>query len=243
MTSSAPTAVLDQLAPEGRLVAAINFGNPVLAFPHADDGTPQGVSVALARALAERLGVALVTRVFDTAGQVFGATDQQQWTLAFLAIEPVRAEKIAFSEPYALIEGTYLVRDDGPFTAVEQLDRPGNRIVVGRGAAYDLYLSRTLEHAELLREASSQAAVDAFVKGLGDAAAGVRQPLEKAASKHPGLRVLDGRFTAIRQAVGVPKANTEAAEYVHAFVEEMKRTGFVRQALIDSGRSEVTVAP
>ncbi|PHN26491.1 ABC transporter substrate-binding protein [Pseudomonas sp. ICMP 561] len=233
-------AVLADLAPDGVLRAAINFGNPVLA-QQAADGSPQGVSVQLAKALAEELGVRLEMVTFDAAGKVFAALEQAAWSVAFLAIEPVRAEQIAFSDPYVAIEGTYLVAADSAFREVDDLDRSGLRLAVGKGAAYDLYLSRTLQHAELHRAETSAAAVDLFLKQGLDAAAGVRQPLEKFAAAHSGYRVLEGAFTSIRQAIAVPRQHVAGAEFVQRFIERQKANGFVRQALDATGQGDVAV--
>ncbi|UXZ94137.1 ABC transporter substrate-binding protein [Pseudomonas phytophila] len=233
-------AVLTDLAPDGVLRAAINFGNPVLA-QQAADGSPQGVSVQLAKALAEELGVRLQMVTFDAAGKVFAALEQAAWTVAFLAIEPVRAEQIAFSDPYVAIEGTYLVAADSAFKEVDELDRSGLRLAVGKGAAYDLYLSRTLQHAELCRAETSAAAVDLFLEQGLDAAAGVRQPLEKFAAAHSGYRVLEGAFTSIRQAMAVPRQRAAGAEFVQRFIERQKASGFVRQALDATGHGDVAV--
>jgi polar amino acid transport system substrate-binding protein len=238
MTTIFPQVLAD-LAPEGVLHAAINFGNPVLAQP-GPDGTPLGVSVALAKALAEELGVALQMTTFDAAGKVFAALESGVWNVAFLAIEPVRAAQIAFSEPYVIIEGTYLVKADSPYRKVEELDRAGVRIAVGQGAAYDLYLSRTLEQAHLERAATSAGAVELFVERDLDAAAGVRQPLEQAATADPRYRVLDGAFTAIRQAMAVPRGREAGADYVAGFVERRLAEGFVRGALLASGQTDVS---
>ncbi|NIE73642.1 transporter substrate-binding domain-containing protein [Pantoea sp. Ap-967] len=231
--------VLKDLAPEGILHAAINFGNPVLAQPGAD-GEPHGVSVALAKSLAEALGVGLALHTYDAAGKVFAALEHNAWTLAFLAIEPVRAAQISFSEPYVLIEGTYLVRADAPYATIEDLDQPGLRLAVGNGAAYDLYLSRTLQHAELHRADTSAGAVELFIDQGLDAAAGVRQPLEQIAAKHPDFRVIQGAFTAIRQAVAVPRGRDAGAAYVRDFVERRLAEGFVRGALLASGQTDLS---
>ncbi|MFJ4458377.1 transporter substrate-binding domain-containing protein [Pseudomonas sp. NPDC089392] len=239
MSIATPPALLAELAPNGILPVAINLGNPVLA-QRGPDGEPQGVSVALAKALAEELGVTLQMRTFDAAGKVFAALEEGAWNLAFLAIEPVREAQIAFSEPYVLIEGTYLVNRDAPFQQVGQLDRSGLRLAVGKGAAYDLYLSRTLEHAELVRADTSAGAVDLFIEQGLDAAAGVRQPLQKVADADPRYRVLDGAFTAIRQAMAVPRGREQAAAYVGDFVERQVRSGFVRGALLASGQTDVS---
>ena len=238
--SDVTAAVLADLAPGGVLRAAINFGNPVLA-QQAADGSPQGVSVQLAVALAQELGVPLEMITFDAAGKVFAALEQGAWSVAFLAIEPVRAEQIAFSEPYVAIEGTYLVAADSAFKAVDELDRSGLRLAVGKGAAYDLYLSRTLQQAELVRTDTSAGAVDLYLEQGLDAAAGVRQPLEKFAAAHPEYRVLDGAFTSIRQAMAVPLERTAGADYVQRFIAERKQSGFVRQALDQTGQADVTV--
>lgn len=231
--------VLKDLAPNGILHAAINFGNPVLAQPGAD-GEPHGVSVALAKTLAEELGVGLELRTYDAAGKVFAALEENAWTLAFLAIEPVRAAQISFSEPYVLIEGTYLVKAESPYSTIEDLDKPGLRLAVGNGAAYDLYLSRTLQHAELHRADTSAGAVDLFIDQGLDAAAGVRQPLEQVAAKNPNYRVMQGAFTAIRQAVAVPRGRDAGAAYVRDFVERRLAEGFVRGALLASGQTDVS---
>lgn len=231
--------VLKDLAPNGILRAAINFGNPVLAQPGAD-GEPHGVSVALAKSLADELGVGLELRTYDAAGKVFAALEENAWTLAFLAIEPVRAAQISFSEPYVLIEGTYLVKAESPYSKIEDLDQPGLRLAVGNGAAYDLYLSRTLQHAELHRADTSAGAVDLFIDHGLDAAAGVRQPLEQVAAKNPNYRVMQGAFTAIRQAVAVPRGRDAGAAYVRDFVERRLAEGFVRGALLASGQTDVS---
>ena len=234
-----PAAVLDDLAPQGVLRAAINYGNPVLAQAGAG-GKPQGASVELAAALAQELGVALELVTYDAAGKVFADLDSGAWNLAFMAIEPVRAAQIAFSEPYVIIEGTYLVANDAPYFEVAQLDRPEVRIAVGQGAAYDLFLSRTLQQAQLVRAATSAEAIALFFDRGLEAAAGVRQPLLAAAA---GYRVLDGHFTAIRQAMAVPRQKTQGAAYVNDFIERCKANGLVKAALQRSGQGEVTVAP
>ncbi|MGE8059520.1 transporter substrate-binding domain-containing protein [Pseudomonas sp. NPDC089547] len=235
--------VLADLAPDGILRAAINYGNPVLAQRGEDgeDGEARGVSVALAKSLAEELGSRLEMRTYDAAGKVFAALEEEEhWTVAFLAIEPVREEQILFSAPYVLIEGTYLVGQNSPFQQVEELDRPGLRLGVGKGAAYDLYLTRTLKHASLERAETSIGAVDLFIHQHLDAAAGVRQPLEQFAARDPRYRVLADAFTAIRQAMAVPCNKPAGAEYVRDFIERRLREGFVRGALLASGQTDVS---
>jgi len=237
-------AVLKDLAPTGNLRAAINYGNGVLAQRGVNDQDAKGVSADLARELGRRLGVAVTFIGFDAAGKVFdaleaGPSDPKAWDIAFLAIEPVRAAQIAFTAPYVLIEGTYLVRKDSALKNTSDLDRPGHRIAVATKAAYDLYLTRTLKHAELLR---GEAPVERFLNEKLDAAAGVRQLLDNYTKSNPELRVMSDRFMEIRQAMGTPQGRDAGAEYLKTFVEEMKASGFVADALARSGQ-KATVAP
>ncbi|MBP0492046.1 ABC transporter substrate-binding protein [Roseomonas indoligenes] len=231
------------LAPGGVLRVAINFGNPVLAQPDPATGEPRGVSAALARELARRLGATIRFSTYDAAGKVTDAGKRGEWDLCFLAIDPVRAQGIAFTAPYVVIEGTYMVPDASPLRAVEEVDRPGIRVAVGRGSAYDLYLTRALKSAELVRAPSSPEAIDLFLQQKLDAAAGVTQPLVAYAAANPGMRVIPGRFMVIEQAVGIPGGREAALPYLRAFVEEMKASGFVARALAESGQKDAAVAP
>lgn len=246
--SASPDA-LNDLAPTGRIRAAINYGNGVLAQRGASEQAPKGVSGDLARELAKRLGVPVHFVGFDGAGKVFEAlqapeSDARKWEVAFLAIEPVRAAEIAFTAPYVLIEGTYMVRKDSPMQNVGDVDRPDMRIAVGPNSAYDLFLTRTLQHAQLVRADSGggRAMIELFLKDNLDAAAGVRQPLEDYARTDPDVRVMRDRFMDIRQAMGTPQGRPAGAHYLKGFVEEMKASGFVADALKRSGQ-QATVAP
>ena len=224
------------IAPGGRLRAAINFGNPVLAQRDPQTGEARGVSVALARELARRLGVPLEIVGYDAAGKVTDALANDAWDVAFLAIDPVRANAIAFTPPYVVIEGAYVVPQSSPLQANDDVDRAGVRIAVGRGSAYDLYLTRTIKHAQLVRAATSPAALDLFLNDKLDAGAGVKQPVVKFAAQHPGLRVLPGRFMVIEQAMALPKGRSAGSAYLASFVEELKASGFVDRALAESGQ-------
>jgi len=231
-----------ELAESGVLRAAINTGNPVLAKPGVDGGDPTGVSVDLARELGRRLDLPVTFIVFDTASRVFDALDQGLWDVAFLANEPERATKIAFSTPYVIIEGTYLVRADSPYQSVAELDRPGVRVASCRAAAYDLFLSRTLKHAERVLSDLPTDSMAAFLTQGLDAAAGVRQALLAFAGDKPGLRVLDDRFMSIGQAVAIKQGQPNAAAFVEAFVAEAKQSGFIRSALDRHGQKGLAVA-
>ena len=248
MTSSAPTATVSpelrkEFAPSGTLIAGVNFGNPVIAQKDPAGGDPRGVGPELARELARRLGVPIRYVVYDTAGKMADAGKQGAWDVAMLAVDPARAEDIAFSAPYVLIEGTYMVRANSPLKRIEDFDRKGLRISVALKSAYDLYLTREIKQAELVRVATSQAAIDDFVAGKVDVVAGVRQPLNTTAAKVPGLRVIEGSYMSIGQASGVPKARTRAAKYLRDFIEDAKASGFVARKLQESGINDARVAP
>src|SRR5262249_29939954 len=232
--------VVKDLAPTGTLRAAINLGNSVLA-----QGTPQeprGITVDLARELARRLGVPLAMTTYDAAGKVFEALKTGTWDIAFLAIEPVRAAEIAFTAPYVIIEGNYMVPVDSPLRTPADV-----RIAVAKGSAYDLYLSRTLKNATLVRAPAGPAAMDMFVADKLEAAAGVKQPIVAYAKSHPGLRVIEQRFMAIEQAMGTPRARYQgreaAPQYLRALIEEMQASGFVADALKRSNQPDAAVAP
>jgi polar amino acid transport system substrate-binding protein len=238
-----PSGVRSELAPSGKLRAAINFGNPVLAQKEPATGEPRGVSVDLARELGRRLDVPVEFVTFDAAGKVFDALRTNAWDVAFLAIDPTRASEIAFTAPYVVIEGTYLVPADSPLRTIGDVDREGVRVAVGNKSAYDLYLTRTLKRAQIVRAPTSPAAIEFFVKDKLEAAAGVKQPLLEFAKTNPNVRVMDGHFMVIEQAMGTHKGREAGAHYLREFVEEMKASGFVATGLERSGQGDATVAP
>jgi len=240
---AAPSEVVEQLAPDGLLRAAINFGNPVLAQRPEAGGEARGVSVALAQELGRELGVPVKLVFFNEAGQVPAALKDKAWDIAFLAIDPVRAQEIAFTAAYVEIDGAYLVTAASPLHTVDEVDQPGQRIAVAIGSAYDLYLTRALKHAQLVRFVDTAAATAAFESQHLDALAGVKQPLVAYAAAHPGTRLLPGRFMAIEQAMGTPQGRPAAAAYLRDFVDRMKASGFVAKALAASGQDSGLVAP
>jgi polar amino acid transport system substrate-binding protein len=245
-TAGAPSPeVVKDLAPTGKLRAAINLGNSVLAQKDAAGGAPKGVTVDLARELGKRAGVPVELVPFEAAGKVFEAIKAGGVDVAFIAIEPVRAAEIEFTAPYVLIEGTYMVPVDSALKAIADVDRPGVRIAVGLNSAYDLYLTRTIKNATIVRASTGggRAMIDLFLTEKLEAAAGVKQPLVAYAKTNPNVRVMDGRFMEIQQAMGVPKGRATAARYVRGFVEEMKASGFVADALKRSNQPDAAVAP
>jgi polar amino acid transport system substrate-binding protein len=244
---TAPPTVVRDLAPTGKLRVALNFGNGVLV-QRGTHGEPQGVTPDLARELGKHLGLAVEFVPYDAAVEVFKGASADAWDVAFLAIEPARAMEIEFTAPYLIIQGTYMVRKDSPLQGISDVDKPGIRIAVGVGSAYDLFLTRNIKHATIVRapNGGARAMIDLFVKDKLDVVAGVRQSLESYAAGHDDVRVMDGHFQDIRQAMGMPKkdgrAGEDGARYLHAFVEEMKASGFIADALQRSGQVAI-VAP
>ena len=236
--------IVRAFAPSGTLRASINLGNPILAGRDAASGQPVGVSIDLARGLAQALGVPVELLVFDAAGKSVEAVEQQRADIGFFAIDPKRGEHIAFTAPYVLIEGSYLVPAASPLQANDDVDRAGTRVVVGQGSAYDLYLSRALQQAEIVRAPTSPAVVDVFIEQRADVAAGVRQQLEADLQRLPGHRLLPGRFMVIQQAMGVGKSRgAAAATFLADYVERQKASGFVADALGRHGIQGASVAP
>ncbi len=241
---TAPSAaVLKDLAPTGKLRISINLGNIVLAQKNAVTGELGGVSVELARELGKRLNVPVDYVTFDAAGKAFDALKSGAIDVIFLAIEPVRANEIEFTAPYLLIEGNFLVAADSKFKTNADMDQPGVKISVAKGAAYDLFLSRTQKNATLLRTGTGPEAMQKFVDEKLDGAAGVKQALVKFAAGKPGLRLIEERFMAIEQAMGTPKGRLAGVEYLRGFIEEMKANGFVADALQRSNQTDALVAP
>jgi polar amino acid transport system substrate-binding protein len=241
--SRPPAAAVSELAPMGTLRAAINFGNPILATRDKLTGQPRGVSVDLSRELAKRLGVPLELVTFTSAGRVVDAVRAAQVGVAFVGIDPERSADMNYTAAYVVIEGAYLVRNGSPIKSNAEVDRPGVRVAAGTGSAYDLFLTRELKAASLVRAPTSPEVTDFFVSRELDVAAGVKQQLEADARRVPGLRLLDGRFMVINQAVGIPKGREAAARYMRDFIEEMKASGFVAESLRRHGIEGATVAP
>lgn len=236
--------IVNAFAPHGSLRASINLGNPILAKKDSVTGEVGGVSVDLARAFAWRLGVPLDLLVFDTASKSVEAVKAEQADIGFFAIDPLRGDGIRFTGPYVLIEGAYLVRNDSLLQSNEEVDRSGTRVMVGKGSAYDLFLTRELKAASIERAPSSPDVVPAFLAEGADVAAGVKQQLQSDAQRLGGLRLLPGRFMVIQQAMGTPASRGEAAAKALAgFVEECKADGFVANALARHGIQGASVAP
>ena len=235
--------VRDELAPSGILRVGINYGNPVLARRDAGSGELSGVAVDLARELARRCGLALELVGFEAAGKMTGALKANTWDVAFLAAEAGRAGEIAFTAPYLLIEGTYLIPPGSPIQSFAEVDRDGVRVGMSTGSAYELFLQRNMKHAQMVQAGSPSATFSLLIDGKVDVLAGVRQTLVANSAKLPGARVFDESFMAIGQAMGMPHGRPAALLALREFIEEMKASGFVAQALQRAGVHGVPVAP
>ena len=236
-------AAIADLAPSGVVRAAINTGNPVLARKGPEGGEPSGASVDIAREIGRRLGRPVQLIAYETAGGVVEALARGEWDVAFLANEPARADRVVFSAPYVVIEGTAMVWKDAPFTSNGELDRDGIRIAVGLNAAYDLHLTRALKHAAIVRAPSSSAAMEQFYRDRLEAAAGVRQALEAFAADKADIRVLPDAFMSIRQTVASPPGRNAGSAYLQSLVQELKVSGWIRAALDRNGQQDAQVAP
>lgn len=230
---------MSELLSGGVLRVGINLGNPVLAQGSAQ--APGGVSVEVGREIAARLGAAVELVCFGAARESLSALVDGRVDVGFLALEPAREEEVAFTAPYVVIEGVYAVPRESGIRGREDVDRAGIRVGVKRGSAYDLYLSRTLEHAEVVR---GDEGVDVFrAEGL-DVAAGIRQPLSEYVAASEDLRLIGERFMEIRQAVAVRRGKRpETLRFLAETVEELKASGFIASALERSGHSADLVAP
>jgi len=231
--------ITNDLAPTGTLRASINLGNPVLAQGTPD--APSGVTVDIARELGSRLGVPVERICFAAARDSLEAMVEGLADICFLAIDPAREEAVAFTAPYALIEGVFAVPDDSPLTSAADVDRPGVRVGVKKGSAYDLFLTRSLVHAKVVRGTEG---TSVFTEQQLDVAAGIRAPVSDFVATHPGTRLLEPRFMEIQQAVGTTRSRSDQAiVFLRVFVEELKAGGFIAGALDRSGRRDATVAP
>ena len=226
-----PSAARAELAPTGKLRAGMNLGNALFTKKDAATGELRGVSVDLMRELASRLGVDVDFVVFDTPGQVADAVDSQTWDVAILAIEPARAERIHFTPPMTEIEATYVVPNDSRLRSVAEVDMPGIRVAAPAKAGYELYLSRTLGGATLVRTKSFAESIDFFNQRKVDALAGLRPALLEALPRTPNARLLDGNFMIVNHGLCTPRDRTAGAEYLEAFVEEMNASGFVARSI------------
>jgi polar amino acid transport system substrate-binding protein len=238
-----PEEAAMEIAPAGTIRAALNFANAVLARYDTTTGEPVGVSAELARELGRRLNRPVEFIRYDSAAVMADSAGIDAWDIAFLAADPAREETIAFTAPYLELDATYLVPAASRFARLEDVDAPGVRIVARPRSAYDLFLRRSITQATLVYPEAGEADIDVLASGRGDVLAGLRHVLVDTARETPDVRVLDGRFAAMGQAIGIPRGSETAASYLRAFVEDLKGSGLVAQAISASGAEGVSVAP
>ena len=225
---------LSSFAPTGVLRVGINLGNPVLANEDPNSKNLYGVTIDIANEIGKRISLPVQLIPFKSAGATVDAVKTGEIDMVFVAIDPVRGADISYTPAYIQIEGAYMVKASSPLKTNDQVDAASNQIVVGKGSAYDLYLTRDIKNATLLRAASSQAVIDDFMSGTGNVAAGVKQQLESDAKRYQGLRMLPGRFMVINQAIGIPKARPNyeiTTTYLSNVITELKQSGFVAEAM------------
>ncbi len=232
-----------ELAPTGVLRAGINLSNFLLVTGRAANGNPEGVSPDMAHAIADKLGVPVSYVPFKTPGELGDQVDNNVWDIGNIGAEPQRAQKISFTAAYCEIEATYMVPMDSPIKSMADVDRKGVRIAVSARSAYCLWLENNIKNATLVQVSGLDAAYDKFVADKFEVLAGLRPGLLKDMEKAPGMKILDGKFSAVQQAVGTPKKNTAGAEFLAAFVEDAKRSGLVASFIEKHKVKGLSVAP
>jgi polar amino acid transport system substrate-binding protein len=240
--SQVSPAIRSELAPTGTLRVGLNMSNFLLTATDAATGKPKGVAADLGQELGKRLGVAVELVPFPSPGAVADAAKSGTWDVAFIGAEPQRANEIDFTAAYVEIEATYLVPPGSPIKAIADVDRPGIRIAISARSAYDLFLTRELKHAELIRE-RGDAILKRFMSDKLDAMAGLRPGLMKDQQQFPGSRLLDGNFTAVQQAAGAPKGRPAGAKYLKEFIEDIKASGLVAKTIEKNKIVGLKVAP
>ena len=243
MATEITQAVRSEIAPSGQLRVGLNHGNFLLVTPGSSANDPRGVAPDVARELGRRVGVPIEFIKFETAGKLGDGVKTGAWDVAFLGAEPQRAAEIAFTAAYLEIPSTYLVPAGSPIRSVAEVDREGVRIAVAEQSAYGLYLARTIKHAKLITTQGLDSSFDVFVSQKLEALAGLKPRLLTDVQKLPGARILDGQFTAVQQAIGTPKSREASARFLRAFVEEVKASGLVGEAISRNGAQGVSVAP
>ncbi len=243
MATEITPAVRSEIAPSGKLRVGLNHGNFLLVTPGSSATEPRGVAPDVARELGRRVGVPVEFIKFDTAGKLGDGAKSGAWDVAFLGAEPQRAAEIAFTAAYLEIPSTYLVPAGSPIRSLAEVDREGVRIAVADQSAYGLYLARTIKHAKLVMTQGLDSSFDVFVSQKLEALAGLKPRLLTDVQKLPGARILDGQFTAVQQAIGTAKNREASARFLRAFVEDVKASGLVAEAIARNGAQGVSVAP
>lgn len=235
--------IVSELAPTGVLRAGINLSNFLLVSGRSATGDPQGVAPDLAGEIASRLGVPIKYVPFKSPGELADAAGTGVWDIGLIGAEPQRAEKIVFTAAYCEIEATYLVPAGSKLRTIADVDASGVRIAVTARSAYGLWLDRNIKHATLVRTDTLDSAYEQFARDKLEALAGLLPRLLTDVEKLPGARIIDGKFTAVQQAVGTSPKNKAAAAYLRGFVEEAKSSGLVANLIARHNVRGLSVAP
>jgi polar amino acid transport system substrate-binding protein len=235
--------VKQELAPSGKLRVGLNYGNFLLVLKDSADGSPNGIAPDLGRELGKRLGVPVEFVKFPEAGQLADGVRDDKCDVGFLGAEPQRANEIAFTKAYLEIPVTFLVPPGSKIKSIAEVDQKGVRIAVSDRSAYDLYLSRNLKNATLVRAKGIEGSYQAFLKDRLEVLAGLKPRLTSDAEKTPGSRVLDGQVTGVQQACGTTRKRLAGAKYLQEFIEDVKRSGLVAKTIDKHGVKGVNVAP
>ena len=242
MTKITP-ALKSEIAPTGKLRVGANMSNFLLTAKDPATGARRGLVVDLGHELGKRLGLPVEIVPFPNPGALADAAGQNVWDVGFIGAEPQRAKEIDFSPAYVEIEAVYLVPQGSPLKSIADVDKPGIRVITNERAAYELWLSRNLKHAKPITEKGADQAFKRFVDEKLEAYAGLKPRLTTDRDKLPGSRILDGRFTAVQQAAGTPKGRPLGAQYLCAFIEDIKSTGLVARPIAKPNVRGLTVAP
>jgi polar amino acid transport system substrate-binding protein len=232
-----------ELAPSGTLRVGLNYGNFLLVLKDAADGSPRGIAPDLGRELGKRIGAPVEFVKFKQAGQLADGVRDGKCDVGFLGVEPQRAQEIAFTKAYLEIPVTFLVPPGSKIHSLADVDQDGVRVSVSEKSAYDLYLTRTLKRAQIVRIQGIEASFTHFAEQRLEALAGLRPRLMIDAEAMPGARILDGQVTGVQQSVGTHKPRAKAAAFIRQFVEDIKRSGFVARTIEKHRVRGVTVAP
>lgn len=244
VSAGVPATVVAALAPTGVLRVALPTNPPL--FDHTDPATNQavGIGVALAKVLAAKLGVHYTIVSYPSPDAVTASASTGMWDVGITAVSPVGAMVIDLSAPFLLLPHTFLVRTGSSITTVQQADRPGIRIASERGSPHTSLLQATLKHATVVQVSGDAAGIAMVRSGAAAAYAGARTAFDQVLMKTSGLRVVSGDFFVPAFALGTPKGkDSSVVDFLKSFVEEVKASGMIQQAITATGLKDVDVAP
>ena len=241
--SSAPRPEVRQaLAPTGKLRVALQLGSPHNAIRDSASGEMKGVGHDLGRELARRLGVPFEPITYPSVGALLDAGKAGAWDVAFVGFSPARAKEWDFTALHMEVEFGYLVPSGSSISTMADVDRPGIRVAVQEKSQPDIFVSRTLKTAVVVRAPSLAATVEMLKAGKADAIFSIKPSLFEASNQLPGSRVLDGRPGIDPHAMVLPKGRDPGLAYARQFIEDAKSEGLVKQSIERVGMRGAVVA-